>query len=106
MSEFTPGPWEVFNEGLGSYKVSKCDAWLGSSTLRTNEENIANANLIAAAPELYRECQNAKARLESVLLNEEAAKAFNNANLDELLSLEISMAIETIEAALKKARGE
>ena len=66
----------------------------------------ANASLIAAAPELYRECQNAKARLESVLANEEAAKAFNNANLDELLSLEISMAIETIEAALKKARGE
>jgi hypothetical protein len=65
-----------------------------------------NANLIAAAPELYRECENAKARLESVLANEEAAKAFNNANLDELLNLEIRMAIETIEAALKKARGE
>ena len=88
MSEFTPGPWEVFNEGLGSYKVSKCDAWLGSSTLRTNEENIANANLIAAAPELY-------AALERVL----------NQSWDGPIDAE-HYARKQAAAALAKARGE
>jgi hypothetical protein len=111
MSEFTPGPWRQGNtvELLLNNKCREIisdDGNIGLVYGIIDQDNKANANLIAAAPELYRECQNAKARLESVLLNEEAAKAFNNANLDELLSLEIRMAIETIEAALKKARGE
>ena len=84
MSEFTPGPWEVFNEGLGSYKVSKCDAWLGSSTVRTKEENLANANLIAAAPELYEALERIK-----------STGVFVGA-----------IAQEMMDAALKKARGE
>jgi hypothetical protein len=98
MSEFTPGPWKVHPIQKLAVHQPEYECWI--------PQNEADARLIAAAPELYRECQNAKARLESVLANEEAAKAFNNANLDELLSLEIRMAIETIEAALKKARGE
>jgi hypothetical protein len=93
MSEFTPGPWEVFNEGLGSYKVSKCDAWLGSSTLRTNEENLANANLIAAAPELY-EALTELYQIQAVSIDEpwDDDRYF--------------VAMEKAEAALKKARGE
>ena len=102
MSEFTPGPWIC----CGNHVDDSRGLPLIRDARKFDEINGADHRLIAAAPELYRECQNAKARLESVLLNEEAAKAFNNANLDELLSLEISMAIETIEAALKKARGE
>ncbi len=117
MSEFTPGPWKI-QKPLNIHDVSVCEYEIVGSheTELRGKQQIkicgihnsvtANANLIAAAPELYRECENAKARLESVLANEEAAKAFNNANLDELLNLEIRMAIETIETALKKARGE
>jgi hypothetical protein len=50
-----PGPWKVKDLGLQGCLVTGCDAWLGASTSRTREENLANAKLLAAAPELLTE---------------------------------------------------
>lgn len=51
--EGTPGPWHVSNEGR---LLIRDDDWLGivADTLGYNseEEEVANARLIAAAPEL------------------------------------------------------
>ena len=49
--KFTPGPWEI-TRGLITVQVyiDKCSCFIGR-----NEEAMANAHLIAAAPELYAE---------------------------------------------------
>lgn len=49
----TPGPWHAF---LGSYGVSSADGMtvaLVHVVARSEEENEANARLIAASPEMY-----------------------------------------------------
>jgi len=54
----TPGPWEVFDMGLsdgrltiGAEEKTICDTL--NDMLDSEDEHIANAYLIAAAPELY-----------------------------------------------------
>lgn len=63
-SKHTPGPWQVvgtpFNEGFTVLAqphpalrgFTKCVAYVGD---KATEENEANARLIAAAPDLFRE---------------------------------------------------
>jgi hypothetical protein len=48
----TPGPWEIDERFPGSYAIEPNVAWLGASSSHQNGENLANARLIAAAPEL------------------------------------------------------
>ena len=61
MKEFegTPGPWHVSNEGK---LVIRDDEWLvpvATAGYNTNAEELATANLIAAAPDLLEALQDA-----------------------------------------------
>jgi len=60
-TKHTPGKmWQVYERYPNSYAIANCDedgvrtdiAWLGKSASRINEVNLANARLIAYAPEL------------------------------------------------------
>lgn len=59
MSKHTPGPWEVFHHSIGTgvtstkaFDVSDVAHCSGFNSRRTRDEELANARLIAAAPEL------------------------------------------------------
>jgi hypothetical protein len=49
----TSGPWEIEERFSGSYAIEPNVAWLGASSSHQPGENLANARLIAAAPDLY-----------------------------------------------------
>jgi hypothetical protein len=51
-SKQTPGPWEIKERFSGSYGIEPNVAWLGASSSHQPGENLANARLIAAAPEM------------------------------------------------------
>lgn len=56
--DFTPGPWHVSNEGK---LVIRDDEWLvpvATAGYATNDEELATAKLIAAAPDLLEALQN------------------------------------------------
>jgi hypothetical protein len=52
-SKPTPGPWQIDERFPGSYAIEPTVAWLGASSGHQPGENLANARLIAAAPDLY-----------------------------------------------------
>lgn len=55
--DFTPGPWHVSNEGK---LVIRDDEWLvtvATAGYATNDEELATAKLIAAAPDLLEALQ-------------------------------------------------
>lgn len=84
----TPGPWGVFKGTMIESKsgVFICDV-LGHST--SQEEDEANANLIAAAPELLEALQ--------AMLNKAYKQNWNDQYPDE---------IETAQAAIARALGQ
>jgi hypothetical protein len=49
----TTGPWTIEERYPGSYAIEPNVAWLGASSSHQPGENLANARLIAAAPDLY-----------------------------------------------------
>ncbi len=56
-NKHTPGPWDVFESpGLVSVMKANCNDevvhWAGFDSSHFPEQNLANAHLIAAAPEL------------------------------------------------------
>ena len=99
MSEikFTPGPWLIAGEsatfvyalGPEGTNVFWCDVQAAGRERASRDELIANAHLIAAAPELYEALESAR-----TWVDECGAQAGLQAILDE------------IDAALAKARGE
>lgn len=55
--DYTPGPWHVSNEGK---LVIRDDEWfvpVATAGYATNDEELATANLIAAAPDLLEALQ-------------------------------------------------
>lgn len=91
MSErWTPGPWVVFN----AEQIAPADARLGDPAVaimavRDEEEQRANARLIASAPEL------------------EAALGFLCAEVNNRCTLErLQSYVAKIEPILARARGE
>lgn len=70
----TPGPWEVGDNGVCTDLMVYCNDALGSRVANcsdsghgiTNEQDKANARLIAAAPELLEALQAAQRRLELI----------------------------------------
>ena len=93
MSEFTPGPWRKGDVGEimlnNKYReIISDDGKIGLVYGIIDQDNKANANLIAAAPELY-------AALEKVL----------NQSWDGPIDAE-HYARKQAAAALAKARGE
>lgn len=92
MKEFegTPGPWHVSNEGK---LVIRDDEWLvpvATAGYNTNDEELATANLIAAAPAL----------LEALQLCEEFMAGLPSTGFDGLARIELAR------AAISKALGE
>lgn len=100
MAEFTPGPWKIF-DGWGSSKfapvVVDCipDAdgkFVGNCICHvatTNEDAEANANLIAAAPDMYEALEDALRTCE-----QDMQHILDNGRLRDVLR-----------AALAKAKG-
>jgi hypothetical protein len=80
----TPGPWEIDERYPGSYAIELNVAWLGASSSHQPGENLANARLIAAAPDLLE-------ALKSIVSSESAI-------LTELR--------EQADCAISKAKGE
>jgi hypothetical protein len=74
MEKFTPGPWLVFegcgddrpgidtDEGFSVVIFGDCEDQVDDGGIfgRTTEEAIANAHLIAAAPEMYAALKHAQ----------------------------------------------
>ena len=56
----TPGPWRIDERFPGSYAIEPDIAWLGASSSQAPGENLANAQLMAAAPDLYAALRVAK----------------------------------------------
>jgi hypothetical protein len=90
-TQYTPAPWKIgvrqpssdkFIYGPSGEEVADCDR-----LFNTPQENLANARLIAAAPELLEALQAAEIAIESYSGGE-------------------SSDLETIRAAISKATGE
>lgn len=82
--KWTPGPWRI-DGSLAIYSAD--DSFIADVTYLTDEKEQANANLIAAAPELYEALND--------LLNE----AING-------TVPLLAQIEKVSKVLRKARGE
>ena len=103
--KWTPGPWQVCNtyhavHGERVRNIALCDnAHIPQGNGRilvSDDEATANAYLIAAAPDLYRELENL------VELAEAAMRAANRDGGEYDIEAELAGA----RAALRKARGE
>ena len=107
MSEFTSGPWKAcLNVPTAAIPghIIKADneaetpiasLWVGGGTHGV-ERQVANARLIAAAPDMY-------AQLENLHMLLEEAVGYAAFEVDELI---FKQAIKDIETLLAKARGE
>ena len=101
-SKHTPGPWEVFDDVEGcefpgidnaGESIVLCGSIFDDGGIRgdTKEERLANARLIAAAPDMLEAIEET---LQSVVMN----RMYD--------TIEISRdAIELLRAALAKAKG-
>lgn len=92
MSKFTPGPWKVINLITG-YGVDASLKRLPSARVRItrtlSDQDLANAQLIAAAPDMYKALNELLELLEEHEPNWYLQGHYNRAS-----------------AALAKARGE
>ena len=96
MSSFTPGPWRI-NEGRKYYDELHRICKDGNSMIAT-VVSIADASLIAAAPDLLEAC-------EAMLKISNESEPFTDAGMWEhkLKRREIE---DRARAVIKKARGE
>jgi len=104
MSKFTPGPWEIGDENNASCEVCPRDVDITISMSRYDrfsdkflierDEMLANAHLIAAAPDMY----EALDTLVAVV----GLTAFKHEGQRQVLQEAVDLSV----AALKKARGE
>ena len=107
MSEtkFTPGPWWIDGQGIGpksfaddqSYGITTPVAYI--EEYDWPENHVANAHLIAAAPELY-EALEKSAEVFRVY------QAHHEYKGDEKKAERNKVYAEQMEAVLNKARGE
>ena len=104
-AQFTPGPWSLCNWMVGNNtptgEVTICgpEGDEHICTMDGNEDNQANGNLIAAAPEMY-------AALQAALCVCEAEVELRGENdSDDYLGGSAFAIAEMIRAALTKAEG-
>jgi hypothetical protein len=91
MSNHTPGPWRI-NEGGKYYDELHRICKDGNGMIAT-VVNIADANLIAASPDLFESCEDVLA------LHFEIQSTFEESPLPKEL-------VAKLQAAIAKARGE
>ncbi len=53
MPDFTPGPWVIEDYGVGIFSLSGDCSIVDLAEANSDKEKIANARLIAAAPDMY-----------------------------------------------------
>lgn len=93
----TPGPWTLAKGSLGVY-VMVGDREI-SSTVGSSREDLANARLIAAAPELLAALEN--------LVDLLAGDQWSEAEIDVAFNLTgLGARVNQARAAIAKARGE
>lgn len=112
QEKFTPGPWEIADLSccdasgnvwtaihIGNEEsremIAECYGEIGSYNV-DHDHIMANAALIAAAPEMYELLKKAQSCIDFIL----------NHEIDDLVLGESKNTIEEIENILKNARGE
>ena len=102
MSAHTPGPWKAHFTGERGYLINGCDgdslAGLAFQACKRREETEANAELIAAAPELLAALKEAERVLR--------IDAQDHANIGSWKSAEarfVLRAADSARAAIEKA---
>lgn len=99
MNEYTPGPWNAkyANDGCGDIGivgdggvVAECFHEIREKNERANRECIANARLIAAAPDLLEALKAARDELDEYRVDTNSMPS----------------TLEIIDAAITKATGE
>ena len=113
-AQFTPGPWSLCNWMVGNNtptgEVTICgpEGDEHICTMDGNEDNQANGNLIAAAPEMYEALKQALIIVESAYLDDYAKRKQHctddeaGMSSDEQASFE---ALQLVKAAIAKAEG-
>ena len=105
-TKFTPGPWFANRRYIGvlGHKsfIGECKDVNGNWS--DTKTTAANANLIAAAPELYEALEEAVKDLVAYQVNARIASTYNSKweGVSEL----VQPTIDSARAALAKARGE
>ncbi|MEG4669484.1 hypothetical protein UXP85_24840 [Enterobacter cloacae] len=98
--DFTPGPWHVSNEGK---LVIRDDEWLvpvATAGYATNDEELATAKLIAAAPDLLEALQGYMSAVSE--MNEAIKDGYNvQGAMSALIGWE-----DMARAAISKALGD
>ena len=103
MDKHTPGPWRITTDFIGVYdKDARCIADMDSESAHEigYDESLANARLIAAAPDLL-------AALEAVIddLREGIQDAVDN-GANEIWVANARKRLMNARAAIRKARGD
>jgi hypothetical protein len=108
---FTPGPWDVFDDdsymvfaNVGDVATVVADADpVNQRTPQSAEECMANACLIASAPELYEALRDAANTLQNL-----ATRVTDHGSSPELRAKQAALQEQADRAfaALAKARGE
>jgi len=103
----TPGPWEVrFTDEIYAGGMNIADAWCYD--IGSPEQAVANAHLIAAAPEMKEALEEARTTLSvtrtniMVEMKRSEGAAYRFEGVPEILKARI----DAIDAAIAKANGE
>ena len=102
-AKHTPGPWAVSTQGVG-FEVDSADGWQVAQAQQRHEDGrgkeatmrLANARLIAAAPEL----------LEALIEASEWVSEYVSQMRAYTISDEAAKSLRRIRAAIAKATGE
>jgi hypothetical protein len=112
VSTHTPGPWEVFHHSIGTgvtstkaFDVSDVAHCSGFDSRRTRDEELANARLIAAAPDLLEALKETTMHLVAahILLKNGGKKAAASDAIVNLMLADSEKAFDLARAAIKKA---
>ena len=92
----TPGPWHVFPiEGISGGSWGIVRTYTPPHTATAVEQTVANANLIAAAPDLLEQRNELLAALENFV-----------ANWGSIYRSDMETAVKLAKAAIAKAKGD
>lgn len=117
QTKFTPAPWNAFRCNDGSLDILKDNApkddWLighVGTTIYTNSikgaEALANANLIASAPEMYEALEKLEGLLSYVNQFDGKGNRYGDYRDIEYIKDKYGIYETQIAQLLKKARGE
>lgn len=74
--KFTPTPWTLLDYGYG-YKIEPEICWIGENGRTTKEQLKANANLLLAAPDMFKKLEELRIKLFDMGFPEEEIEEIN-----------------------------